>query len=255
MALKYRVNKRLQHYLSRAGLVHGVCDDCVLPKALRDPHGLDFLTEAACAELAQQRLAIIDGGFTDSVMLQMRAEMQALRTAKFMQNDRDDVCNPDQVSRYMPFMEGAGRRDFEHTCPVTLEVVRRISALPWVLEENLGLRLAVPQTVMLACYPPHASYKMHLDSYAVQGGHQDVPRKVTVLLYCNVGWSEKVGGKLRTWAPFDQGKGAAQEISPVAGRIVAFMSEEIWHEVTEAHEDRYAMTLWVHDRDRVPLVQ
>ena len=32
-----------------------------------------------------------------------------------------------------------------------------------------GLRLAVPQSVMAACYPPRASYKMHLDSYFRQG--------------------------------------------------------------------------------------
>ena len=32
-----------------------------------------------------------------------------------------------------------------------------------------GLDLAVPQSVMAACYPPHASYKMHLDSYFLQG--------------------------------------------------------------------------------------
>ena len=30
--------------------------------------------------------------------------------------------------------------------------------------------------------------------------------EVTVLLYCNHGWSPKVGGELRAWAPFDQGQ-------------------------------------------------
>ena len=29
--------------------------------------------------------------------------------------------------------------------------------------------------------------------------------QVTVLLYCNHGWSPKVGGELRAWGPFDQG--------------------------------------------------
>ncbi len=32
-----------------------------------------------------------------------------------------------------------------------------------------GLRLAVPQSAMAACYPPRAAYKMHLDSYFLQG--------------------------------------------------------------------------------------
>ena len=37
------------------------------------------------------------------------------------------------------------------------------------------------------------------------GCPDDIPRKVTVLLYCNHGWSSAVGGELRVWEPFDQG--------------------------------------------------
>jgi len=187
-------------------------------------------------------------------MKKVRTELQAMRGSQLLQNDPNDVCNPAQEARYLPFgADGTASAEFRQRCPVTMEVVRRIVGIPMVLEENLGLRLAVPKSVMVACYPPRASYKMHLDSYALQGGHEDVPRKVTVLVYCNVGWTPAVGGKLKAWAPFDQGQGPAQEISPLPGRVVAFMAEEIWHEVTEAHEDRFAITLWVHDRDRAEL--
>ena len=71
---------------------------------------------------------------------------------------------------------------------LSLKVTERLAGLAAVLEELLGrmpvlccfhfagkdfpeagLNLAVPQSVMAACYPPRASYKMHLDSYFLQG--------------------------------------------------------------------------------------
>mmetsp|Transcript_10446 Transcript_10446/g.19209 ORF Transcript_10446/g.19209 Transcript_10446/m.19209 type:complete len:566 (+) Transcript_10446:124-1821(+) len=255
VALKYRINKKFQCALSAAGLTHGVADRCVLPKVLRDPSSVEVLTEAGCAKLAQERLVVIDGAFSEPAMKQMKAELQALRQTKMLRNDPNDVCNPDQVARYMPFMGSHGKDDFQANCPVTMQVVKRVCGLPVVMEENLGLRLAAPESVMLACYPPGASYKMHLDNYSLQAGFDEVPRKVTILLYCNVGWTKSVGGSLRVWAPFDDGKGPARDIEPVSGRIVAFMSEEIWHAVTEAHEERYALTFWVHDRDKVEIAQ
>merc|ERR1711974_141251 len=94
---------------------------------------------------------------------------------------------------------------------------------------------------------------MHLDSYALQGGHEDVPRKVTILLYCNPSWTPGGGGQLRVWGPFQAGTGPSREIAPLSGRLVAFMSEEIWHEVTESTQERFALTLWAHDRDRAEL--
>lgn len=253
VALKYRVNKRLQRHLSAAGLLMGLCDECVLPRALRDPAALELATEAACGRLAKDRLMVVDGTFPDALMEAVRGELQVLRRGRLLQNDPSDVCNPAQEARYLPFGGDARSKEFKSKCPMTMEVVRRLSGIPDVLEEELGLRLAVPKSVMAACYPPRASYKMHLDSYAVQGGHEDVPRKVTILLYCNVGWTPAAGGQLRTWAPFDQGRGAAWDISPLPGRLVAFMSEEIWHEVTEAHGERYAITLWAQDRDKAEM--
>ncbi|CAE7945211.1 Egln3 [Symbiodinium sp. KB8] len=168
-------------------------------------------------------------------------------------NDVNDVCNPLQEAKYLPYGADDAASAFRARCPITMQVTRQLAGLAAVLEELLGLDLAVPQSVMAACYPPHASYKMHLDSYFLQGCPDDVPRKVTVLLYCNHGWSPKVGGELRAWGPFDQGQGPAQTIEPLPGRMVVFLSEEIWHEVLESHGERFALTLWVHDRERAEL--
>merc|ERR1712194_27335 len=114
-------------------------------------------------------------------MKHVKAELESLHKTGVLQGDVNDVCNPDQRARYVPFMDGKG--DTQRGCPVTFEVMKRLSGLPFVLEESLGLRLAVPQSMMLACYPPKASYKKHLDNSSLMGGHDDVPRKVTILLY------------------------------------------------------------------------
>lgn len=255
VALKYRVNKRLQMHLSEAGLMHGICDRCVPPKVLKDPASLELLSEGALAELAEKRLTVLDGAFSEAAMRQMQAELKALRDAQLLQNDPNDVCNPRQEARYLPFLDGDAGKEFRERCPKTMEVIRRVCGLPALLEERMGLELMVPQSAMVTCYPAGASYKMHLDSYALQGGHNDVPRKVTLLLYCNVDWTPAVGGQLRAWAPFDPGRGAHRDIEPRAGRLVAFMSEEIWHEVTESSAERYALTLWVHDKEAVEKLQ
>lgn len=249
VAMRYRVNKKLQRYLSGAGLLLGVAEQCVLPKALRHPGASELLGSAA-EVLKSRRLAVVDGAFPADAIAQVQSELKMLRSEQVLQNDVNDVCNPLQEAKYLPYGADDAASAFRARCPITMQVTRQLAGLAAVLEELLGLDLAVPQSVMAACYPPHASYKMHLDSYFLQGCPDDVPRKVTVLLYCNHGWSPKVGGELRAWGPFDQGQGPAQTIEPLPGRMVVFLSEEIWHEVLESHGERFALTLWVHDRER-----
>ncbi|CAJ1337808.1 unnamed protein product [Effrenium voratum] len=250
VALRYRVNKKLQRCLSAAGLLLGVADQCVLPKAIRHPGATDLAGEETLAELKSRRLAVVDGAFPAEAVAQVQKELHALRSSKLLQNDTNDVCNPLQEAKYLPFAGGAAAMEFREKCPITVQVMQKLAGLAAILEDELGLSLAVPQSAMAACYPPKASYKMHLDSYFLQGCPDDIPRKVTVLLYCNHGWSSAVGGELRVWEPFDQGRGCGRKIEPLAGRMVVFMSEEIWHEVLESHGDRYALTLWIHDRQR-----
>ncbi|CAE7605612.1 LPEAT1 [Symbiodinium microadriaticum] len=240
VAMRYRVNKKLQRYLSGAGLLLGVAEQCVLPKALRHPGASELLGSAA-EVLKSRRLAVVDGAFPADAIAQVQSELKMLRSEQVLQNDVNDVCNPLQEAKYLPYGADDAASAFRARCPITMQVTRQLAGLAAVLEELLGLDLAVPQSVMAACYPPHASYKMHLDSYFLQGCPDDVPRKVTVLLYCNHGWSPKVGGELRAWGPFDQGQGPAQTIEPLPGRMVVFLSEEIWHEVLESHGERFAL--------------
>eukprot|EP00812_Abedinium_dasypus_P008929 NODE_2654_length_897_cov_324.009501.p1 GENE.NODE_2654_length_897_cov_324.009501~~NODE_2654_length_897_cov_324.009501.p1 ORF type:complete len:249 (-),score=72.94 NODE_2654_length_897_cov_324.009501:133-774(-) len=211
-----------------------------------------MLTEKACADLARDRLAVIDGAFPEHCMAAMQEELKALSQCDYMKPHPHDLCNPGALRFYL-MLTGPEARKHEKVCPTTASVLRRLLAVPNVLEEELGMRLAVPRTAMLSCHPPGAKYQRHLDSYRLHQGSERVPRKVTILLYCNVGWTPATGCKLRTWAPFDDGKGPSRDFEPKAGRLIMFMSEEIWHEVLPANADRYAFTLWVFDRDHATM--
>ena len=127
-----------------------------------------------------------------------------------------------QEARYLPFAAGRDAEEFRGKCPTAMEVMGRLAGVASVLEEALGLRLAVPESGMAACYPPRAAYKKHLDSYFLQGC-DDIPRKVTILLYCNHLWTKEMGGELRAWENGD--KGGTRRIEPLAGRLVVFLSE------------------------------
>merc|ERR1711924_145254 len=116
-----------------------------------------------------------------------------------------------------------------------------MGGLAVALETELRVSLRVPQLVMLACYPPGSHYRSHLDSY----GGRDIPRLITILVYCNPTWKPSDGGCLRAIV-----EGKPIEVEPRAGRVVVFMSQEVSHEVTKSNADRYAMTLWLWDRKR-----
>ncbi|CAK8986721.1 unnamed protein product [Durusdinium trenchii] len=222
--------------------------------ALHSPLSVDPLEEQlrqSLDELRAKRLVVLDEVLPPEALCKVKLELQRMRQEQVLQNDTNDVCNPLQEAKYLPFADDATQ--FRESCPVTMQVMQRLAALASILEEELGLQLAVPKSAMAACYPPKASYKMHLDSYFLHGCPDDIPRKVTILLYCNQGWTKSVGGELRAWEAFDQGRGPSRTIEPLTGRMVVFMAEEIWHEVLESHGDRYALTLWIHDRARVQI--
>lgn len=118
-----------------------------------------------------------------------------------------------------------------------------------ILEE---LRLAINRTLFLglfefeghlALYPPGAYYRRHLDQF--QGTQH---RLVTVILYLNPDWQEADGGQLCLYPdPADDGR--YQELLPIAGRLVCFLSGDFPHEVLPARRERLSITGWFRKRD------
>jgi SM-20-related protein len=90
-----------------------------------------------------------------------------------------------------------------------------------------------------ALFPSGTSYARHVDRLA----GTDV-RAISVVLYLNEGWGEADGGCFRIYT----GGGASQDVLPVGGRLVAFLSDRFEHEVLPATRDRLSFTGWYRRR-------
>jgi SM-20-related protein len=95
-----------------------------------------------------------------------------------------------------------------------------------------------------ASYPIGSFYKRHLDQF-----HAVPHRIVTVILYLNDSWMEADGGQLRMYFPQEDGSERIEDVLPVGGRLVVFLSEEIPHEVMPTQKERISITGWLRNID------
>jgi SM-20-related protein len=95
-----------------------------------------------------------------------------------------------------------------------------------------------------ARYPISSFYKRHLDQF------QAVPhRVVTVTLYLNNSWTPEDGGALRMYLPQPDGSEIVEDVLPLGGRLVVFLSGEIPHEVLPTNKERISITGWLRNID------
>ena len=95
-----------------------------------------------------------------------------------------------------------------------------------------------------ARYPIGSFYKRHLDQF-----HAVPHRIVTLILYLNESWTEADGGQLRMYFPQEDGSERIEDVLPVGGRLVVFLSEEIPHEVLPTQKERISITGWLRNID------
>ena len=95
-----------------------------------------------------------------------------------------------------------------------------------------------------ARYPIGSFYKRHLDQF-----HAVPHRIVTIILYLNESWTEADGGQLRMYFPQEDGSERVEDVLPVGGRLVVFLSEEIPHEVLPTRKERISITGWLRNID------
>lgn len=95
-----------------------------------------------------------------------------------------------------------------------------------------------------ARYPIGSFYKRHVDQF-----HAVPHRIVTVILYLNDSWTEADGGQLRMYFPQEDGSERIEDVLPVGGRLVVFLSEEIPHEVMPTQKERISITGWLRNID------
>ena len=111
------------------------------------------------------------------------------------------------------------------------------------------LRVALNRRLMLgaweyeghfAVFPPGKGYQCHVDA-----SPHSPRRLVTLVLYLNEGWREEDGGALVVWT----GDGNRRATCwPEQGRLVAFLSAEIPHEVQPSQRERWSLTGWLCQR-------
>ena len=95
-----------------------------------------------------------------------------------------------------------------------------------------------------ARYPIGSFYKRHLDQF-----HAVPHRIVTIILYLNESWTEADGGQLRMYFPQEDGSESIEDVLPLGGRLVVFLSEEIPHEVLPTLKERISITGWLRNID------
>lgn len=103
-----------------------------------------------------------------------------------------------------------------------------------------------------AVYPTGTFYRRHLDVFA-----NARERKVSTVLYMNRGWEPGDGGELRLWTtPASEEAWTPQspsiDIEPRFGTLVAFLSEDYYHEVLPTATRRFSVTGWFRVRDLTP---
>lgn len=132
--------------------------------------------------------------------------------------------------------------DPQQLSPLQAKHFARIEELRLAINRHLFLG-AFEFEGFMAIYPPGSFYKKHWDRFA------GMPhRVVTVILYLNEAWQETDGGMLRVYLNGDEDESSYQDIAPLAGRLVVFLSGRFPHEVMPAHRDRISLTGWLRIR-------
>ncbi|UVE18063.1 2OG-Fe(II) oxygenase [Pseudomonas sp. LS44] len=119
--------------------------------------------------------------------------------------------------------------------------LRLMEDLREALNQALYLGLADYES-HFACYPPGTFYQRHVDRF-----RDDDRRVVSVLTYLNDDWQAAHGGALRLHLPAANGE-RTEDIAPLGGSLVVFMSADLPHEVLTSNRERLSLAGWFRRR-------
>lgn len=91
-------------------------------------------------------------------------------------------------------------------------------------------------------YPVNAFYKKHVDTFKETRSQGKPVRLLSTVLYLNRGWQSHNGGELVLYA--EDSDSVLERVSPLAGRLVIFLSEKFPHEVLPATAQRKSIAGW-----------
>jgi SM-20-related protein len=179
---------------------------------------------------------MVDGFVDAGLLTQLRwrcSELQAsgaLRPARVGRGEGSRVV-PEVRGDFISWLERPSR-DAEQILLETLDTLRA--------SLNRGLMAGLADFEgHFAVYPRGAAYARHFDR--LQGSDL---RAISFALYLNDAWTVEDGGQLRLYT----GAGRSEDILPVGGRLVAFLSERFEHEVLPSRRERMSFTGWFRRR-------
>ena len=91
-------------------------------------------------------------------------------------------------------------------------------------------------------YPPGAFYRKHLDQF-----RSDARRRLSCVLYLNEDWAREDGGELRLHLGAGETE-TFEDVLPVGGTLVIFLSARFAHEVLPAKRERLSLAGWFKTR-------
>jgi SM-20-related protein len=177
---------------------------------------------------------VVDGFVEAGLLRELRERCQELQSTGALRPamvGRNAKLAPEVRGDFISWLQQP-TRDAEQSLLAKLELLRTSlnRALMTGLEDFEG---------HFAVYPPGSAYARHFDRLA----GSDL-RAISAALYLNEGWSEADGGQLRMYL----GGGRSEDVLPLGGRLVAFLSDRFEHEVLPASRERMSFTGWFRRR-------
>ena len=122
------------------------------------------------------------------------------------------------------------------TAAVTTAWLNWMDCLKAYLNKRLFLGLFSYES-HFAHYPPGSFYKRHMDAFQGESN-----RVLSTVFYLNSDWTQDDGGELVISPPATPDE--AVSVTPLAGTMVIFLSEEFPHEVLPARRNRFSIAGW-----------
>jgi SM-20-related protein len=196
---------------------------------------------AMATDLAERGWSCRDGFLPPECVTALRAQVQDV----WMRGDYRAAAVGGGARRALrPAVRGDQIHWLTAPFPPALERLRaELEELRLGLNRELALGL-FDLELHFARYAPGRGYERHLDQLAGSDA-----RVLSWVLYLNEDWRVEEGGALRLYTPVDR-DAPFVEFAPHAGRLMAFLSGRIEHEVLPATRERLSITGWFRRREK-----
>ena len=190
--------------------------------------------------IAAEGWAVVPGFAESGMIAELRAECRRFAANGGLRAAAVGSGAGRQTRRDIRTDEIRWLEDAEAT-PAQRRCLARFEALRQALNREMQLGLFEFEC-HFSRYAPGARYRKHLDQF-----HGDERRRLSCVLYLNEDWARDDGGELRLHLDA-AASGKIQDVLPVGGTLVLFLSEHFAHEVLPANRERLSLAGWFRTR-------